>query len=831
MGQEKAGLKKNRTSSHNPARVVFIRARYQKEYFRLFTILKWGYVHSFATLKFLHNFWKYSIYDISKTIDSIIAFSKLPIILVRGFLTVTGRLLTTSKQKWQEFEQNVEKITYVILKRSWLFCHPRYRLQKRRPMVIKFKLPKIHFIFPRLVFTSFILFILSSSVFFYLYILKNLPNPHELITRPQVLTTKIYARDGSLLYKIYRNQNRTLITLDQLPPHLINATIAAEDKNFWKHPGFSAQGIIRAFKTNISDDALSQGGSTITQQLVKNALLSSEKTFTRKLKEVILAIEVELMFNKNEILQMYLNEIPYGGVAYGVEEAAQSYFGKSAKDLNIAEAALLSGLPVAPTKYSPFGANPSWAVYRQRQVLKSMLDAQYISLHEYNEALKAKIILNPPKYDIKSPHFVMYVKDILVETYGTRTVEEGGLEVLTSLDPLIQQNTEQAVITELDNLKNMNVTNGAAVVTNPNTGEILAMAGSRDYFDTQRDGNVNVTLMLRQPGSSIKPLTYALALQSGMTPLSIIDDTPVSYPDGNRPYVPVNYDGRFHGRVTLKTALGSSYNIPAVKLLNKLGVDSLYNFGKTMGITTWKERNRFGLSLTLGGGEVKMIDMAVAYGVFANNGVRMNLNPILQVRDSNGKLLQQYDCPSTNILAIEQPVEAAGKTMVNCRSERVLSPLITYQISDMLSDNTARIPAFGPNSLLNIPNQQIPVKTGTTNDRRDNWTIGYTPDRVVVVWVGNNDNSPMSAVTSGITGATPIWRTITDSLIRDKEPIVLKAPAGLKAVEVCSDNGYLPCSSCRNIKTEYFIPGTEPKQRCLDKPQEEQNNVANVGWN
>jgi len=729
------------------------------------------------------------------------------------------------------FQNHLLKITYKIIKNWYLLSHPTF-LPKVKLKKKYLKKPKIKFklYFPRLAFSFFLILLLSGSTAFYFFILRNLPNPHELITRPKILTTKIYARDGSLLYKIYRNQNRSLITLDQLPDYLINATIAAEDKNFWKHPGFSVEGIVRAFKTNLNDDTISQGGSTITQQLVKNALLSSERTFTRKIKEVILAIEVELMFDKKEILQMYLNEIPYGGVAYGLEEASQSYFGKPAKELNLAQAAMLAGLPVAPTKYSPFGANPTYAVYRQRQVLKSMLEEKYITSGQYEDAMQTKITLNPPDFDIKSPHFVMYVKDVLVEKYGTRLVEEGGLEVLTTLDPLIQESAEKAVTSELDNLTNMHVTNGASLVTNPNTGEILAMVGSRDYFDTERDGNVNVTLMLRQPGSSIKPLTYALALQSGMSPATIIEDSPVSYPDGDKPYRPVNYDGRFHGRVTLRTALGSSFNIPAVKLLNQLGVDSLFNFGKTMGITTWKERNRFGLSLTLGGGEVKMIDMAVAYGVFANQGVRVDLNPIMQVRDSKGKILQQFDCPVPMSYSLEKPVEAASQT-ISCKSQKVLSPLITYQISDMLSDNNARIPAFGANSLLNIPNNQIPVKTGTTNDRRDNWTIGYTNDRVIVVWVGNNDNSPMSAVTSGITGATPIWRSITDSLIKDQEPIVLRPPAGLKAVQICADNGYLPCPSCKNIKTEYFIPGTEPKLHCLDKPVEEQYQVANVGWN
>ncbi len=404
----------------------------------------------------------------------------------------------------------------------------------------------------------------------------------------------------------------------------------------------------------------------------------------------------------------------------------------------------------------------------------------------------------------------MYVKDLLVEKYGTRMVEEGGLEVYTSLDPQIQAVAEKAVNDEIEKLFSMHVTNGAALVTKPQTGEILAMVGSRDYFDTERDGNVNVTTQLRQPGSSIKPLTYALALQSGFTPASVIEDTPVSYPDGDRVYAPVNYDGKYHGRVTLRTALGSSFNIPAVKLLDRLGVSNLINFAQTMGITTWKERNRFGLSLTLGGGEVKMTDMAVVYGVFANQGLKVGLHPILQVKNADGKILEDFYCnPGVQFI----PQAEAADTLF-CQPEAVLSPMIAYQISDILSDNNARIPAFGPNSLLNIPQQQVAVKTGTTNDKRDNWTIGYTPDYVTVVWVGNNDNTPMNAVASGITGATPIWNTIITSILEHKTTLAaFTPPTGLVPVQICAETGLVDCY-CRNKRIVYFIPGTQPKETC-----------------
>jgi 1A family penicillin-binding protein len=730
--------------------------------------------------------------------------------------------------KKQQLNQKLKILLFKLLKSQYLFFSsifnfrlkillPKFKKVRLSVSPIKVRIRPI----PSVFLSSFLLLTIVLSSLFYFFILRDLPNPNELITRDQVLSTKIYARDGTLLYKIYRNKNRSLIKLDQLPQHLVDATIAAEDKNFWSHPGFSFQGILRAITKNIStEDAYSQGGSTITQQLVKNALLSSEKSYTRKIKEVILAIEVELMFSKEEILQMYFNEIPYGGVAYGIEEASQTYLGKTATDLNLAESALLAGLPVAPTRYSPFGANPKYAIYRQRQVLQRLLDDNYIDQNEYQQALQSKISLKTVSYNIKAPHFVMYVKDLLVKKYGTRLVEEGGLEVITSLDPNIQKVAEASVSAELEKLAGMRVGNGAALVTNPKTGEILAMVGSRNYFDTQRDGNVNVTTQLRQPGSSIKPLTYALALQSGFTPASTIDDSPVSYPDGDKWYKPVNYDGQFHGIVTLRTALGSSYNIPAVKLLDKLGVDALFNFAKTMGITSWNDRSRFGLSLTLGGGEVKMVDMAVAYGVLANQGLKVDLNPILMVKDGKGKLLQDFDCNlGSNIIP---SVNAATKT-VYCQPQAVLSPNVAYQISHMLSDNNARTPAFGAFSLLNVPKHQVAVKTGTTNDRRDNWTVGYTQENVIVVWVGNNDNTPMSAVTSGITGATPIWRNITDKLLENKTyPLVFNPPQGLIAIEICADNGLLPCATCKYVKTEYFIPGTEPRYHCIDKPPEEE---------
>ena len=508
---------------------------------------------------------------------------------------------------------------------------------------------------------------------------------------------------------------------------------------------------------------------------------------------------------------MYLNEVSYGGIAYGIEEATQTYFGKKAADLNLAEAALLAGLPAAPTKYSPFGANPQLAITRQRQVLQRMVEEGYITPKEFQEAAQAKLYLAPQRTDIKAPHFVMYIKDLLVQKYGTRMVEEGGLKVITSLDLDIQEIAQQKASEEIEKLTPLRVTNGAALVTKPITGEVLAMVGSKDYFDTKNDGNVNVVLRPRQPGSAIKVVNYAMALSNGFTPATVLADTPITYRiPGSEPYSPVNYDNRFHGNVTVRTALGSSYNVPAVKTLAVFGVNKMIDMGVKMGITTWQDRSRFGLSLTLGGGEVKMTDMAVVYGTLANLGIKVDLHPILKVEDYKGRVLEEY-----------QPEEKWPPV----NGKRVVDARVAYLLTDILADNNARIPAFGPSSLLVIPGHQVAVKTGTTNDKRDNWTIGFTKDFLVAVWVGNNDNSPMSAVASGITGASPIWNQIMTNLLKDRPSHRFEKPDGIKAVEICSVNGLLPCGGCPT-RIEYFLPGTEPTIHCsseaIKKWQEEQ---------
>jgi len=641
--------------------------------------------------------------------------------------------------------------------------------------------------------------ILFSSLWTHQFIFEDLPNPERLRQELPAMTATITDRNGEVLYQLYEEENRIVVPLTEISPSLIYATIAIEDKDFYTHRGFSLRGISRALWSNYQNESI-QGGSTITQQLVKNRLLSSERTFQRKIREIILAIMVEQVYSKTEILEMYFNQIGYGGAIYGAEAASQRYFGKPARDLSVPEAALLAGLPAAPTIYSPFGPQPDLAKNRQTQVLRRMVEDGYITDETAKRAETAELPLQKDSIHILAPHFVMYVRALLAQQYGEHRLLTEGLQIRTSLDLNLQQTAQDIVTEEIATLARLRVKNGAVLVTNPNTGEILAMVGSKNYFDFENDGQVNVTIRPRQPGSSIKPLTYALALERGMTPNSLILDQPITFDiAGSRPYSPRNYDGTYHGNVTLKEALASSYNIPAVKLLNQLGVNSLIDKAEAMGITTWKERTRFGLSLTLGGGEVLMTDMAKLYGVFATQGQLVELNPILEVRSYDGQLMYQNSCALSGL---------------GCERRRVLDSTTAYQISNILSDNAARAPAFGTQSTLYIPGQEVAVKTGTTNNLRDNWTIGYTSDRVVATWVGNNDNQPMSYVASGITGASPIWNKIMRSLLDANTPHFFAQPEGMIKLAICATTGTLPCSGCPRIVEEYFVAGTEPTTAC-----------------
>jgi 1A family penicillin-binding protein len=667
----------------------------------------------------------------------------------------------------------------IVSKAKKLFVHKITRFQKLQLEV------RIRF---------FVVFIALFSLVLYSYfaIFRNLPSPKQLSKVTPQVSTKIYDRNGNLLYKIYKDQNRTIVPLTQIPVHVRLATLAAEDAEFYSHPGFSIRGISRAFMQDIQTGSL-QGGSTITQQLVKNVLLSPEKTITRKIKEIVLSVEVEAAYTKDKILEMYLNQISYGGTAYGIEEAAAQYFGRDVKDIDLAEAAYLAGLTKSPTAYSPYGQNPEAGFERQREVLHLMVINKFITQDQETAAEEEKLTFAPNRSEIKAPHFVMYIRQLLVDKYGEEMVEKGGLEVTTSLDLPTQEMAEQVVQTEVDNLKGLSVGNGDALVLNPQTGEILAMVGSKDYFDTENDGNVNVTLRLRQPGSSIKIINYAYALSHGYTPASIIDDSPITYvTPGTTPYSPVNYDGQFRGKITLRTALAESRNIPAVKVLASYGVSNMINQGVEMGITTWNDPSQYGLSLTLGGGAVTALDLSKAYSTLANYGKRPDIMPILQVKNYKGQVLEK-NSPNTT---------------------QILDPRVAFTLTDILKDNYARAPEFGLNSYLVIKDHpEVAVKTGTSNDLRDNWTAGYNQNFLVITWVGNNNNAPMSRIASGITGASPIWNKIMSALLSGQPSIDWKAPDGVSKVNICALTGTLPCDGCPTHQ-EWFFDEARPTRAC-----------------
>jgi 1A family penicillin-binding protein len=601
---------------------------------------------------------------------------------------------------------------------------------------------------------------------------KDLPTPNKINSRISAQSTQIFDRNGKLLYEVHGDKNRILADWNEVPDNLKNATVAIEDKNFYKHGGFSLSGIARAFTGIISGDSSKGGGSTITQQFVKNALLTNERSFTRKIKEVILAIEIEQMYKKDDILKMYLNEIPYGSNAYGVKVAAKTYFNKDLKDLTLEESATLAALPQAPTYYSPFGNHKDALMARKNQVLDDMVAQKYVT-KEQAEAAKEKTLVfsNNPYGSINAPHFVMYVKEQLVEKYGERAVEEGGLKVYTTLDWDKQQMAESSLNTNIDkNKKAYNANNASLVSIDPKTGQILAMVGSRDFFDPNIDGNVNVALMGRQPGSSFKPFAYATAWKTNKWgPGSVLYDVKTDFGGG---YIPNNYDGKFRGPVTMRKALDLSLNIPAVKTLYLAGMDQTLDTAHAMGITTLNDKSQYGLSLVLGAGEVKLLDMTSAYGVFANGGVRKESTWLLRVEDSKGKVVEEYK-------------NSAGK--------RILDPQVAYLMSNVLSDDPARAEVFGRGGPLTLPGRPAAAKTGTTNDYKDAWTMGYTPSLVTGVWVGNNDGTKMTQA-GGSIAAAPIWHDYMTKALAGTKVEQFQKVSGVKTVNLDAITGDYPAT-------------------------------------
>jgi len=631
----------------------------------------------------------------------------------------------------------------------------------------------------------------------------GIPLPSKLGSSHVPISTKLFDRGGKLIYEIYADKRSSPITLPDVPKHVIDATIAIEDKNFYKHQGFDFWGMVRGLSRQFTRGR-AQGGSTLTQQLVKNTLLSSERTVRRKIRELVLSLVVEIIYSKDEILEMYLNQIPYGSTAYGIEAASELYFGKNAKDLTLGEAALLAGLTQAPSKYSPFGSRPEYAKQRQEVVLARMVEDGYISQEEADDAKVQELVYSEVE-TFNAPHFALWVKEQLSEEYGEAVVEQGGLRVTTTLDLELQQVAEESVTEEVEELSDNNVGNGAALVTKPSTGEILAMVGSKDYFAEDEDGKVNIIFANRQPGSSIKPLNYALALRDGkITLASPLADVPTCFiVAGQAAYCPQNYDGGFHGAVQARFALGNSYNIPAVRVLALNGLENFVEFANQMGITTFSDPSNYGLSLTLGGGEVRPYDMAVAFGVFANGGIKQPLVSILKVEDYTGKLLKE-----TNLRELE--------------GDRIIPTEVAFLISHTLHDNNARSAAFGASSQLNVRGHpEVSVKTGTTNDLRDNWTIGYTKHALALAWVGNNDNSPMSRAVSGVSGASPIWNSIMRATLDKVEgedghgwPL---QPDGVVGASVCWVNGALAPNQEGDpgcvARFEYFLKDYLPEAR------------------
>ncbi len=597
-------------------------------------------------------------------------------------------------------------------------------------------------------------------------IAKELPSPEQFINRQISQSTKIYNRTAeTLLYEIHGEEKRTIVSFEEIPDYAKKATIAVEDQNFYRHPAFDWRAIIRAFITDIIRGRFVQGGSTITQQLAKNAFLTSEQTFTRKIKELILAYWIEQRYSKDEILNLYLNQIPYGANAYGIEAASQTYFSKSAKDLNLDEAACLAALPRSPSYYSPWGSHREELESRKNYVLEQMFNLGFIDKEEKQRAQNSKLKFASQSIgSIKAPHFVMLVRDYLVTKYGEEVVEKGGLKVITTLNWPLQELAEIVIKEGAErNTQLYQGKNAALVAQDPKTGQILAMVGSKDYFDVENEGNFNVAYQgLRQPGSALKPFVYITAFQKGYSPETVVFDLPtefssysnicpltnINFSDDNPLcFHPQNFDGIFRGPVNFRTALAQSINVPSVKVLYLAGLTDTLKTCQDFGLTTLTDPSRYGLSLVLGGGEVKLIEMVSAYSVFAQEGIKHQQSFILEIKDSQGRILEKYLDQAT----------------------RVVEPQYTQIINNILSDIEARSGLFQNSLNLTVfPDREVALKTGTTNDYKDAWAIGYTPSLVVGVWAGNNDNRPMQKQAGSILAAVPIWHAFMSKVLESQ---------------------------------------------------------------
>lgn len=640
-----------------------------------------------------------------------------------------------------------------------------------------------------------LVFIVSPALAYTWY--RGLPQPGLLVENAQThRPTRILDRNGVPLYEIYVDKKYAPVSLAQIPKNVILATLALEDHEFFNHKGIRPLSLIRAAKATIVDDSL-QGGSTITQQLIKNVLLSPERTMTRKLKELFLAFAVEKRYTKDEILELYLNNIPYGGTAWGIQSASQKFFGKDVENLTLGETAFLTGLPSSPSSYVSYSEDIEMAKSRQKLVLGRMEELGIITGQQSEEALSENLDFVEQAEYIKAPHFVQYVRKELERRYGRQMVELGGLTVRTSLNLELHNKLQDIVSDEVAKSSYLNITNGALVVLEPQTGQILAYVASIDYFK-EGWGAYDVITAARQPGSAIKPVTYALALEKGYTPASPIVDGPLTIQlGGGQTYRPVNYDGRYHGTVSLRSALANSYNIPAVKLVKDVGPDNMVTLGNKMGLKNWQVDDSYGYSITLGGKETRLLDLTNVYSTFARMGEYRLTTPFISVKDANG-----FD------IYFPQEDEA----------ESVLSAETSYLITNILSDNVARTPAFGSQSQLYIPGHTIAVKTGTTNEKRDNYTVGYTPSYAVGVWVGNNNNNPMNPyLASGVSGAASIWNRAMKVILEGSKNEEFKVPDGI-FVKIDSKCG----------RVEVFTKGSKTPDLCPEETKDKKDKNKEV---
>jgi membrane peptidoglycan carboxypeptidase len=694
------------------------------------------------------------------------------------------------------------------------------------------------------------LLLVGAGFIGYASIAAALPAPDELQARAsQFNSTLIYDRAGGLLNEVADPNygRRTAVTVAAISPHLTAATIATEDPNFYEHPGVDPVGIARALYHAVKyrDLDSTPGGSTITQQLVKLTFLSAERTLTRKIKEAILAAEITRRYPKDKVLEIYLNEIYYGNLAYGIEAAAETYFDKRASDLTLAEAALLAGLPQAPAYYDPYtrlwnaDGTPGAVKRRQSAVLTLMVRHDAITPAQADAAWQAPIVLKPLRqtYTSKNPHFVQYARSQVEQTLGPELLAKGGLRIHTSLDPRIQAIAEDEVAKQVKALAGQGAGNAALVALQPKTGEILALVGSADFYSEKISGQINMAISPRQPGSAIKPFTYLAAFEMPAavdaapaaekspqisaieppgywTPATAIMDIRTEFPDGARPpYVPANYDDREHGLVTVRAALANSYNIPAVKALEHVGLERLKELARRVGITTLT-RPDYGLALTLGGGDVTLLELTGAYAVLANNGVRVAPSPVACVLDADGVVIWRGNgadvVASTTVAACRSARIAAARPVTPAPAQAVLNPQHVYLMTSILADLEARRPMFGNSAaLLSLTDRPAAAKTGTTNDYRDAWIVGYTPDLAVGAWVGNADYKPMQKVAGGI-GAAPIWHNVMQRSLQGKPAQPFSEPPGIVRIKVCADSGTLPSAACPAQREEIFAANQGP---------------------